>query len=590
MTTWFDHLAQIALVGAGSAAPPPRPAPLADIGCRADLSAEEALLDEAALALIWEISTVPAALPTTVAARPCPAETRPVCTPAAAACLRRLLEEAPKAPPLNLAGALARLVAAERRVPDDMVPSLLSAAREYAKAERDHPGMLSLILAATGELGPWLCRQSPVWRLLGPFDDADLWDSDDAALRLNYLGTLRRRDPAAAASLLRDAWKSFNPKKLADAVPTFIPRAGSWDEPVARLALASRSKDLQVAGRRLAMAIPGMPEGEEALGLAAALWHGQGFVTSGEALGRACKAFGVEEPEHPGSHWLALNTIFAMVPPSRLARRLGVALADLVAAPHGPFPSTFSKAAALHNDIAAWEALAAMADLDSTAAALLEPLQELAPLLDDPAALRVRAVALLSARMEANPAERLYRWYAENLCGQCLDGPRLSPAAAEVLALSVLSEAPFSITGVQGGYGTEWARAASIALPAEAAGPVLKMTAAALSLVDSPQQEQSAALATLAHLSWAAAAGSCAEATARLTTARPPATDAEIEALARKGLCAQFWRPKQDEPLTNIDRRRLEKWPPTWLRCARDCLAEFQVAYTARLTVETEIR
>ena len=110
-----------------------------------------------------------------------------------------------------LAEWLAAATAVGRRVPPELVPALLEAARR-------HRDLRPYVAAAGGPLAGWLAAQRPEWGFAtdappAPPTGADeqVWELGPAHARAAFLRHLRRHDPRRAYELLDAAWESETP-------------------------------------------------------------------------------------------------------------------------------------------------------------------------------------------------------------------------------------------------------------------------------------------------------------------------------------------------------------------------------------------
>ncbi|MEZ0092155.1 DUF5691 domain-containing protein [Streptacidiphilus sp. EB129] len=153
------------------------------------------------------------------------------------------------------------LAAAHRqgyRVPADLVPPLLDAARARSELRAD-------AVALAGPLGHWLAERNPDWRyaLRTPLDsdsaeaDPVLWAEGLFAERVTQLTRLRRQDPDAARELLRATWSAERAEDRLLFLDALQERLSLADEPFLESALNDRSKNVRLTAAELLSTLPG---------------------------------------------------------------------------------------------------------------------------------------------------------------------------------------------------------------------------------------------------------------------------------------------------------------------------------------------
>jgi Family of unknown function (DUF5691) len=222
-----------------------------------DLAATHALRRRAGLALTTGAVPPP----------PAPADDCPPVGPAAATRADALLaldRPAREVTPVSdmparlelLAEWLTAAAAAGRRLPAELVPALLDAARR-------HRDLRPLVRPVAGPLAAWLAAQRPDWAYAstaspataGPDEDA-AWELGSIASRAGYLGRLRRHDPDRAAELLAQAWDAEPPDDRAVLLATLATGLAGTDEPLLERALDDRRRQVRAVALGLLGRLP----------------------------------------------------------------------------------------------------------------------------------------------------------------------------------------------------------------------------------------------------------------------------------------------------------------------------------------------
>jgi hypothetical protein len=146
-------------------------------------------------------------------------------------------------------------LAAERdlRVPAQHLPRLFELAGPRGRFDSLRP----LVITVAGTRGAWLAAQRPDWGWVidsqAPEEIADpeTWHVGTPAERVAYLAGLRRRDPAAAAALLAEAWPTEAPDNRATLLGTLAEGLSTSDEEFIEKALDDRRKEVRLAAAEL---------------------------------------------------------------------------------------------------------------------------------------------------------------------------------------------------------------------------------------------------------------------------------------------------------------------------------------------------
>jgi Family of unknown function (DUF5691) len=221
------------------------------------------LLDQSAAAAAFRrAGTRPLAAPDSPSAPAAP-ETRLLVGDSAASRLEMLLEG-------GLDSVLREAVLQEwlelardrgRRVPPELLPALLGHGRA-------HVWIRPLIAEVGGARVHWLAEQNPEWTYLTheveETADPQAWETGSHAQRRGYLGALRRRDPAAARTLLTDEWATLAASERADLLLMLATGLGVEDEPLLESALDDKRKEVRIVAADLLVILPGSAYQERA--------------------------------------------------------------------------------------------------------------------------------------------------------------------------------------------------------------------------------------------------------------------------------------------------------------------------------------
>jgi hypothetical protein len=199
-----------------------------------------------------------ALVPVTRPPAPAPVDRVPAVASAAAARIEDLLAPDPAGrtatPVRDLAGRLELLVewlgaaaAAGQRLPAELVPALIDAARR-------HPQLRPFLPPVAGPVAGWLAAQRPEWSFVAPepsgeptvdADTREVWELGSIPSRVAYLARLRRRDPAGARALLEQAWAAEPPEHRAALLAALEPDLSAADEPLLERALDDRRRQVR---------------------------------------------------------------------------------------------------------------------------------------------------------------------------------------------------------------------------------------------------------------------------------------------------------------------------------------------------------
>lgn len=252
------ELVAAALVGASRAEMPAArsfPAALGEIYAALDgrPPEERLLLLAGAAALHATAGWLPSHAPGTEWRLPAfrPEGDRPVCSPAAAGLLERMLarQDTTLFPEL-----LSLLDRAGLRAPDALLPHILD---RGAKAPRLRPALVPII----GERGRWLASLNPAWRyaavdVADPLSCRAAWEADPAG-RVALAIIVRRENPAAARRLIETTWRS-EPDAIRRELPATLEAGLSLDdEPFLERALDDRDALTRRKAADLLANIPG---------------------------------------------------------------------------------------------------------------------------------------------------------------------------------------------------------------------------------------------------------------------------------------------------------------------------------------------
>jgi hypothetical protein len=182
---------------------------------------------------------------------PCPADDRPLCSPAAASLLRRMLHGEHDA----LLGAWLTL-AAERnvRAPADTLRELLDLGRGDASFRR-------LVLLVGGTRAAWLSSFNEDWSYAAAAASteslASTWETGTGATRLAALEQMRRVEADRARESLESSWAKETPADRAAFVGALVHGLSPADEPFLERALDDKRKEVRQRAASLLVRLPG---------------------------------------------------------------------------------------------------------------------------------------------------------------------------------------------------------------------------------------------------------------------------------------------------------------------------------------------
>ncbi len=268
------------------------------------------------------------------APEPAPPETLPVCSPGAAALLRRMLDREGSR---LLPEALERLRRAGRILP----PELLAAALGTQSSE-----VRAALVPVLSERGRWLSRFNPAWRWVAeslptggvlPGDAEARWQEGTPAARRAILGRVRAAEPTRAREWLAAVWRQEKADLRAEFVQALVPGLSAADEPFLEAALDDRSANVRAAAASLLARIPNSGLAQRMRGRADVLlsWKaGKLAVAPPTAVDKDTQRDGIvaKPPAGTGERAWWLTQILALVPPAHWTERFGVASGELIAA------------------------------------------------------------------------------------------------------------------------------------------------------------------------------------------------------------------------------------------------------------------
>ena len=217
---------------------------------RAETDPSAALLRVAAAASAYRRCGWMPAVSADLLPPPCPPDTHPTCPPAAAALLRRILNDEHA----SLLGEWLALAARRGvRAPADALPELLDLGRR-------EPRLRPLILGAGGTRATWLAGQNEDWSFAtaGTNPDAleETWETGTGPARLAALQQLRMLDPERARAALEKTWAQENPDERRGFVAALAHGLSPADEPFLERALDDRRKEVRQRAASLLATLP----------------------------------------------------------------------------------------------------------------------------------------------------------------------------------------------------------------------------------------------------------------------------------------------------------------------------------------------
>lgn len=247
-TSVWEQLVKTALLGSERApVPSGTPNDIQLAGLLSQLKQENreaALLRSAALVAIYERAGLVAESAAEASLPVCASDHLPRCGPGAAAYLRRILEGQYR---LLLPEFLAALRAIGKRVPEEMLPAVLAAAKTISA---------NLVLEVIGRRGQWLAGLNPEWGFIGTQVAVEDWETGTRAGRVVLLRHLRNSNPEKAISLLESTWNTDAPEDRSAFVAELQHGLCLQDEPFLEKALDDRRKEVRKKAASLLMSLP----------------------------------------------------------------------------------------------------------------------------------------------------------------------------------------------------------------------------------------------------------------------------------------------------------------------------------------------
>jgi hypothetical protein len=242
----WDELVATALIGTDrrtveTVAPPGSPEGLTE--ALAERGAEDRVLAAAAAWTVARRAGAKAAVATSV--EPAEPDARPLCSAAAGARLRMMLDGEYRD---LIPEWLARAARAGVRPLPELIPALL----DHAVYEREQQDMVT---AAAGPLGRWLAAREPRWGFVAG-DTDDVWKDGGSAERRAFLRRLRRHDPDKARELLASTFKDETYEDREAFVAALAEGLSDADEPFLEAALDDGRRPVRAAAAELLKRLP----------------------------------------------------------------------------------------------------------------------------------------------------------------------------------------------------------------------------------------------------------------------------------------------------------------------------------------------
>ena len=144
-------------------------------------------------------------------------------------------------------------------VPSEHLPALA----DYARGRAEYR---PLVVRAAGRRASWLADLNPEWRFLHDAvvdgNDLRIWTHGNATQRRSWLRSLRQRDPDAAREALSEVWPSEPAAIRLDYLGLLAEGLSPADEEFCEAALDDRSKEVRRTAAALLARIPGSQYGE----------------------------------------------------------------------------------------------------------------------------------------------------------------------------------------------------------------------------------------------------------------------------------------------------------------------------------------
>jgi len=198
----WEQIVRASLLGAERGSLPMLDHPSRALLSQLDGSKREAsLLSAAAIVSLHQRCGALPALTSAVLPPPAKKDSLPGCGPGAAVYLRRMLKGEHT---ILLSEFLAALHAAGKRVPEELLPEVLDAARKESSLRKQ-------LAAVVGKRGEWLAAQNEAWNFVGAAISHQDWEVSSRADRVMLLRRLRLERPAEALQLIASTWKQDPP-------------------------------------------------------------------------------------------------------------------------------------------------------------------------------------------------------------------------------------------------------------------------------------------------------------------------------------------------------------------------------------------
>ncbi|GAA1534101.1 DUF5691 domain-containing protein [Kribbella lupini] len=181
-------------------------------------------------------------------------------------------------------------------------PEHLPALADYAKGRAEYR---PLVIAAAGRRAAWLADLNPEWRFLHEAvnDDPQLWTHGNSLQRRAWFRRLRESDPLAALEALREVWPTETAATRLEFLGSLRTKISKADEEFLEQALDDRSKDVRRLAAELLARVAGSQYSvrmSERVG--AHLMESQDVlvVTLPERVTKAMERDGIDPQAHPG--------------------------------------------------------------------------------------------------------------------------------------------------------------------------------------------------------------------------------------------------------------------------------------------------
>lgn len=207
---------------------------------------EQAVLSAAVVLSTYRRSGATPAKATGKTPDPASEETLPRCSPAATSLLKRTLQSQFS---LLLPEFLEEIARAKRRLPEELLPTVLEAAKKDS-AIRPH------LAGVIGNRGLWLASLNPEWSFIGAAASTDDWETASRVGRVTLLRRIRRADPSRAIELLQSTWKQDGAEDRIAFIHELSERLSGSDEPFLEAALDDKRKEVRQRAVDLVLRLP----------------------------------------------------------------------------------------------------------------------------------------------------------------------------------------------------------------------------------------------------------------------------------------------------------------------------------------------